>query len=82
MPIAVFSRINIWIIVCLYDVLQMTRSLEEIFDGKGNVDFSAAKFGICHECEKVNSSASKTSDIVSSKREAELYDSTMSACLL
>ena len=52
------------------------------FDGKGNVDFSAAKFGICHECEKVNSSASKTNDIVSSKRETKLHNSTMSACLL
>ena len=30
------------------------------FDSEGNADFYAAKFGICHKCGKVNSSASET----------------------
>lgn len=45
MPIALFRRINIRIIVCLYDVLQMTRSLEEILTARETLIFLLLNLG-------------------------------------
>lgn len=45
MPIVLFRRINIRIIVCLYDVLQMTRSLEEILTARETLIFLLLNLG-------------------------------------
>ena len=64
--------------------------LTENYDSEGYIDFSVAKFGVCHKSEKVNSTTSETigisevtdkyrgDDTVSLRRETDYYNSTMS----
>ena len=73
----------------------MERTLQKIiYNSEGYIDFSVAKFGLCHKSEKVNPTTSETigisgvtgkyrgSDTVSLKRKTDSYNSTMSGGLI
>ena len=64
------------------------------YDSDGHINFSVAKFGVCHKSEKVNPTTSETignsgitdkyreNDSVSLKRKTYSYNSTMLVGLL